>query len=91
MTDILNNKLNNLFSYSYYYKLNYNSCDQDLQGKLETNRKTLDDEMLNLKNSLDTFNIDGLSTDSANEKVKSIIDIYYKESLNLYEFLLIIQ
>ena len=87
MTDILNNKLNNLFSYSYYYKLNYNSCDQDLQGKLETNRKTLDGEMLNLKNSLDTFNIDGLSTDSANEKVKSIIDIYYKESLNLYEFL----
>lgn len=87
ITDILNFKLSNVFSYSYFYRLNYNSCDQGLQSKIEQDRKDLDDKIVNLKNSLDSFNIDSSSDEEANQKVNSIIDNYYKTSLNIYEFL----
>lgn len=61
LTDILGNQIGTIFSFSSSYKLSFNSCNQNLQSQIETQRTLLDSKMLSLNNLSQTFSVSSLS------------------------------
>ena len=82
ITDVLNNKLNNFFTFNFSYKFNFTSCDQGIQTKSEDIRYSLDAKILaleNLKNNSDLENIQDLNI--LNKKVDDISTEVYTTNL----------
>lgn len=74
LTDILGNKISNIFTYSSSYKLNFNSCDQSLQSKIENDRMSLDKKISDLYD-LSNSNLMFSSLNSEEENKKKIDEI----------------
>lgn len=70
LSDVLGYKLNGVFTYSSFYRLNGNNCDQSLQSKIELERYSLDEKMSSLNTLAQNFFIDtSLSQEDINKKV----------------------
>lgn len=65
LTDILGNQIGNIFYLSSsVYRLNFNSCNQTLQGQIESERTLLDSKMASLNSLASSFSVTSLSSQS---------------------------
>ncbi|MBP9765715.1 MAG: efflux RND transporter periplasmic adaptor subunit [Candidatus Pacebacteria bacterium] len=86
LSDVVQNKLGNLFSNSSgYFKLNYNSCSQALSSKIETSRGNIENNLKELSNLSLNFSLTGDSDiDTKNvDNIASLVSVYTKNVSNL--------
>lgn len=88
LSDIVQNKLGNLFSNSsVYFKLSYNSCSQSLSSKIETARGNVENNLKELSDLSSSFSLTGdFDTDTKNiDNVSSLVYTYIKNVSNLLD------
>ncbi|MDI9312902.1 MAG: HlyD family efflux transporter periplasmic adaptor subunit [Limnohabitans sp.] len=91
LTDILGNKIGNIFTYTSFYKININSCDQNLQNKTEIDRGNLDISIKKLSTLYETFsqNIDVNKIDNIaiNKNIDTIAEEVYNITISVSNLL----
>ncbi|MEI6352383.1 MAG: efflux RND transporter periplasmic adaptor subunit [Candidatus Nomurabacteria bacterium] len=80
VTDILGNQISNIFTYSSsFYKLNFNSCDQSSQSKIENGRFALDSKVTSLSGLVNSSLLidNSLSQTEKDAKIDNIANQVY--------------